>query len=120
MTTFSTRSLANTRKALSVMMMSVFWSSFWMICTALALSSPVTVTVCSSGVVIEAVGHQRVSRDSMVGLKLCLLARRFMIGSRVAAGPRDEEEVPGAARLGRFERSSAAVGTGLYEPGRRL
>src|SRR5438094_1467 len=78
--------------ALSVLIVSRLSASFCVIRTELFASSPVTVTTPFCSRLIEAAGHQRVSRASIVGLKLYLLAKRFMIGSKVAAGPRGEGE----------------------------
>src|SRR5205809_1115524 len=57
-------------------------------------------TTPTSGKLMEVAGHQRVSRASIVGLNVCFLAERFMVGSRVAARPRDERKRagPGSAR----------------------
>src|SRR5207248_1477463 len=101
-------------------MTSLFRLSFCVIVTVLLVSSPVTVTIPFCRGLTEVAGHHRDSRASIVGLKLCFLARRFMIGSRDAAGARGMGEFWDAAWLGRFERSSAAVVTCPYAPPRRL
>src|SRR5436853_1111930 len=101
-------------------MTSLFRLSFCVMATVLLASSPVTVTIPFCKGLIEVAGHQRDSRASIVGLKLCFLARRFMIGSWDAARARGRGEFWDAARLGRFEHSPAAVVTGPYAPPGRL
>src|SRR5437868_4795749 len=97
-------------------MTSLFRLSFCVIVTVLLVSSPVTMTIPFCRGLTEVAGHQRDSRASIVGLKLCFLAKRFMVGSRDAAEARGMGEFWDAARLGSVERSSTAVVTGPYAP----
>src|SRR4051794_35396709 len=93
-------------------MTSLFRLSFSVMATVLLVSSPMTVTIPFCRGLTEVAGHQRDSRASIVGLKRCLFARRLMIGSRDAAGPRVKERFE--TRPGSEVR--APVGRGRYWP----
>src|SRR5580765_8638209 len=82
--------------------------------TLLMLSSPVTVTMPFCNGLIEVAGHQRDSRASIVGLKVCFLAGRFMISSRVAVGGRGVRVRFGSRLVGCELASTASPSTCLY------